>query len=99
MDYKRKLLELEAQSPWSILESLKQYRKKWKKGSLVGSGALLKFTVLGGKAGFECFLSGEAFDEHIRPAIEKALKHSLEMQLMYIDMQKGAINAEIGEKE
>lgn len=92
MDYKRKLKELDYQSPYSIVEAFKRYEKKWERTSLVGSGIILDFTVLGGKAGFECFVCGEAFDEFIRPAIEQALKKTLETQLMYLDIQKSMIN-------
>lgn len=98
MDAKRKLKELEYQNPYNILEAYKNYKKKWVRTTLAGSGIVIDFTCLGGRAGFECFVNGEAFDEFIRPAIEKALEKTLEMQMMYLDMQKGAIAAELNKK-
>lgn len=98
MDAKRKLKELEYQNPYKILEAYKRYKKEWARTTLAGSGIVIDFTCLGGRDGFECFVAGEAYDEFIRPAIEKALEKTLEMQMMYLDMQKGAITAELNKK-
>lgn len=93
--YKRKLKELTAQTSLFLLTQLRSWKKGWSKSSLMGSGCFLNISVLGGETGFEAFIDGQAFDENIRPAIQKAMEETLRRKQEYLDYESRNIENEL----
>ena len=88
---KRKLKEVEIQTPFRIIDTLNAYNKKWKGRKFMGGGCTINVSFLGGSPAFEFYIDGESFGELINPQIELALKKTLENNKMYINMNLSQI--------
>ncbi|MEG1289525.1 MAG: hypothetical protein RRY36_09510 [Bacteroidaceae bacterium] len=93
--FERKLKEIEAGSGFSISKCLEYFRVRWVKSSFMGSACFVNITFIGGKPSFECYINGESFDKFVKPAMEQAMKQTLEDKRMYLNMELSVLNREL----
>lgn len=94
MNIKRKLKELNYQNPWNILENYRAWKNRGAKIGAIGSGIIVNVTSLGLEFGHECYITGEAFNKYVQPAITKALEETLVQQRTYLKILDSQIEKE-----
>lgn len=92
-ELQRKLKELNAQSPYSIIEAHNDYTRYLSKLDLFGSGCIINISLLGGQKTFEAFISGEAFNNIMRDAMQRAILETLRNNSEYLNMQLSTITS------
>lgn len=99
MDKERKIKEIQYQETYHLIRTLKRFNSDWKSYKLDASGCIINITTLGGKANFECYIDGWAFDNHILPALEKALQETLARKKEFLKIQIGEIDNILNKKK